>query len=142
MLTNDHIDYIIKDLNYRGIVADGIQEELIDHICSGVETEMSKGKKFIDAYHSVLKKFGNTSGLQETQKEIIKSENQKTKIMLRNYLTIAIRNLRKHSFYTFINVAGLSIGVAVCFIIMLFVINEISYDKHFNKADQIYRIQS
>lgn len=142
LLTNDHIDYIIKDLNYRGIVADGIQEELIDHICSGVETEMSKGKKFIDAYHHILKSFGSTSGLQETQQEIIKSENQKTKIMLRNHLTIAIRNLRKHSFYTFINVAGLSIGVAVCFIILLFVINEVSYDKHFNKADQIYRIQS
>ena len=62
--------------------------------------------------------------------------------MLKNYFTVAIRNLRKHSFYSFINVAGLSIGVAVCFIILLFVFNEVSYDKHYANADRIYRLQS
>ena len=62
--------------------------------------------------------------------------------MLKNYFTVAIRNLRKHSFYSFINVAGLSIGIAICFIIVLFVINELSYDKHFANADRIYRIKS
>ena len=62
--------------------------------------------------------------------------------MFKNYFTVAIRNLRKHSFYSFINVAGLSIGIAICFIIVLFVINELSYDKHFANADRIYRIKS
>ena len=62
--------------------------------------------------------------------------------MLKNYLKIAIRNLKKHKFYTFINILGLSVGVAVCMIISLFVINEISYDKHFKDADQIYRIHA
>jgi putative ABC transport system permease protein len=52
-LTNDHINYIIKDLNYRGVVAEGIEEEMIDHICSATEAEMEKGKKFIEAYHEV-----------------------------------------------------------------------------------------
>jgi len=37
-LSDEHIGYIIKDLNYRGLVADNIQEELTDHICSAVET--------------------------------------------------------------------------------------------------------
>lgn len=141
-LTNEHIDYIIKDLNYRGIVAEGVQEELIDHICSAVETEMANGSRFIDAYHQTLKSFGHTAGLRETQKQIIQSENTKPKYMLKNYFTVAIRNLRKHSFYSFINVAGLSIGLSICFIIILFVINEISYDKHFVHADRIYRIKS
>ncbi len=62
--------------------------------------------------------------------------------MLKNYLTVAIRNLRKHSFYSFINVAGLSIGIAVCFIILLFVFNEVSYDKHYANANRIYRLRS
>jgi putative ABC transport system permease protein len=62
--------------------------------------------------------------------------------MLKNFLTIALRNLRKQSFYTIINVAGLSMGVAVCFIILLFVFNEASYDRHFANADRIYRIHS
>lgn len=141
-LTNEHIDYIIKDLNYRGIVVEGIQDELIDHICSAVETEMAGGARFIDAYAHILKSFGHTSGLRETQKQVIQSENSKTKNMLKNYFTVAIRNLRKHSFYSFINVAGLSIGLAICMIIILFVINETSYDKHFANADRIYRIKS
>ena len=62
--------------------------------------------------------------------------------MLKNYFKIALRNLKKHKFYTFINIFGLSVGVAVCMIISLFVINELSYDKHFKDADQIYRIHS
>ena len=62
--------------------------------------------------------------------------------MIKNYFTIALRNLRKHKFYTFINILGLSVGVAVCMIITLFVINELSYDKHFKDSDRIYRIHA
>jgi hypothetical protein len=141
-LTDDHIGYIIKDLNYRGIVHDGLQEELIDHICSAVEKEMEKGERFIDAYHHVLKSFGHTAGLRQTQRQTLQSENSKSKIMFKNYFTIAIRNLRKHSFYSFINIAGLSIGIAVCFVILLFVYNEVSYDRHHAKADRVYRINA
>lgn len=139
-LTSEHIDYIIKDLNYRGIVAEGVQEELIDHICSAVEEEMAKEKRFIDAYHSVLKSFGHTAGLQETQQKIIQVENTKAKIMLRNYFTIAIRNLTKHRFYTFINIMGLAVGIASCLVIVLFVLSELGYDKHHINANRIYRI--
>jgi putative ABC transport system permease protein len=141
-LTQDHIAYIIKDLNYRGIIADEIQDELIDHVCSATEQEMEKGIRFIDAYHHVLKSFGHTGGLRETQKQVIQIENKKPTGMLKNYFTVAIRNLRKHSFYSFINVAGLSIGIAVCFIILLFVFNEMSYDQHHEKADRIYRMHA
>ncbi|NBP68064.1 MAG: ABC transporter permease [Cytophagia bacterium] len=62
--------------------------------------------------------------------------------MLRNYFTIALRNLRKHSFYSFINVAGLSVGISVCLVILLFVLNELQYDRHHEKADRIYRIRA
>lgn len=141
-LTDEHIDYIEKDLHYRGIVLDGLHEELLDHICSAVEAEMDKGLRFIDAYHQTLKDFGHTAGLRQTQYQTLRSENSKTKIMLKNYFTIAIRNLRKHQFYTLINVVGLSLGVAICFIILLFVFNEVSYDRHHTKADRIYRIKS
>src|SRR6267142_1006940 len=102
MLNSDHIDFIIKDLNYRGIVAEDIHEELIDHVCSAVEAEMGANKNFIDAYHNVLKSFGHTAGLRETQKESIQRQNQKAKNMLKNYFTIAWRNFRKQSFYSFI----------------------------------------
>jgi putative ABC transport system permease protein len=139
-LTGDHIDYIIKDLNYRGIVAEGIQDELIDHVCTAVETEIDKGKNFIEAYHEVLKSFGHTSGLRAAQRQTIHFENQKAKNMIRNYLTIAWRNLRKQGVYSFINIAGLAIGVAACLVIVLFIVDELSYDAYNVKADRIYRV--
>ncbi|MBA4058736.1 MAG: ABC transporter permease, partial [Marivirga sp.] len=137
-----HIDYIIKDLSYRGIVLEGFQEEVIDHVCSAVEEEMSKGKRFLDAYHDVLKVFGSTSGLRHTQQQTLKSENQKPTIMLRNYLTIGWRNLRKHSFYSLINIVGLAIGIAACLVIVLFIQDELSYDQYNKNAHRIYRVDA
>ncbi len=141
-LTNDHIDYIIKDLQYRGIVVEGIEDEMIDHICSAVEAEMKHNVRFIDAYHHVLKSFGHTSGLLATQKQILQEENHKAKNMLRNYIIIGLRNLRKQGFYSFINIAGLAIGVSACLIIMLFIIDELQYDTFNTKADRIYRVHN
>src|ERR1041385_4702205 len=138
MLTNDNIDYITKGLNHRGIGVDGIPEELIDHVCSATEEKMAHGKKFLDAYLEVLQTFGQTKGLRKTQKQVLKAENQKTKIMLKNYLTIAFRNLRKQSFYSLINIAGLAIGVAACLIIVLFIEDEFRYDTFNTKASRIY----
>ncbi|HMR55810.1 MAG TPA: ABC transporter permease, partial [Cyclobacteriaceae bacterium] len=141
-LSEDHISYIVKDLNYRGIVVEGIQEELIDHVCSSVEEEMEKGLRFIDAYHNVLKKFGHTSGLRETQKQTLHSHHTKPQDMLKNYFIVALRNLRKHSFYSLINILGLSVGVGVCLVIALFVFNELRYDKHHEHAQRIYRVKA
>ena len=60
--------------------------------------------------------------------------------MFENYLKIAIRNINKHKGYSFINVAGLAIGIACCLLILLFVRSELSYDAFHEKADQIHRI--
>ena len=62
--------------------------------------------------------------------------------MIRNYLTIAWRNLRRHSFYTVINVSGLAVGIASGLIIMLFILDEFSYDRYNTKADRIYRLDT
>jgi putative ABC transport system permease protein len=140
LLTNEHIDYIMKDLAYRGIVLEGFQDEVIDHLCILVEKEMNEGKRFIDAYHKGLKKFGYTEGLRQTQKQVLKTDNQTTRLMFRNYFKIALRNLSKHRFYSLINVAGLATGVAACLIISLFILNELSYDSHHVNSDRIYRL--
>lgn len=62
--------------------------------------------------------------------------------MLKNYLKIALRNLFKHKGYSFINITGLAVGIACCIVIMLFVLDELSYDRHLNNSEQIYRIQT
>jgi len=60
--------------------------------------------------------------------------------MIRNYIKIALRNILKYKGYSFINLFGLAIGIACCLLILLFVQDELSYDKHFNNADRIYRV--
>ncbi len=60
--------------------------------------------------------------------------------MFKNYFKIALRNLKKSTGYTVINVAGLAVGLACCLLILLFVRDELSYDRYHEKADQIYRV--
>jgi putative ABC transport system permease protein len=59
--------------------------------------------------------------------------------MFRNYLIIAIRNLKKRKLYSFINIFGLAIGVSVCLVILKYVDFELSYDSFHKDAANIYR---
>lgn len=60
--------------------------------------------------------------------------------MLYNYLIVAFRNIRKEKFYSFINVFGLTIGIASCLFIAIFVRDELSYDRFNSKADRVFRV--
>jgi putative ABC transport system permease protein len=60
--------------------------------------------------------------------------------MLKNYIKIAFRNLVRHKGYTFINIFGLATGIICCLLILVYVQDELSYDKYHEKAEQIYRI--
>ena len=60
--------------------------------------------------------------------------------MLKNYLTTALRTLKKQRFFTFINVFGLAIGIAGSLLITLFIHDELSYNTMFEDADRIYRL--
>jgi len=61
-------------------------------------------------------------------------------VMFKNYLIITLRNLRKHKAYSFINIAGLAVGMACFLLIILFVQYEFGYERHHKKADRIYRV--
>jgi len=60
--------------------------------------------------------------------------------MFRNYLKIAFRNILRHKIYSFINILGLAIGMALCVLILVYVQDELSYDSFFDKSDRIVRI--
>jgi putative ABC transport system permease protein len=60
--------------------------------------------------------------------------------MFKNFLKIAYRNILRQKSYAFINIMGLSIGLACTILIGIYVLNEMSYDKFHKKADNIYRI--
>ena len=60
--------------------------------------------------------------------------------MLKNYLTIALRNLVRHKIYTVINALGLATGIAFCLLTFLYVRHEWTYDQFHEKSDHIYRL--
>ena len=60
--------------------------------------------------------------------------------MLRNYLTIALRTIAANPLFSIINILGLAIGLACCIVITVFVNHELSYDKHWQNAERIYRV--
>lgn len=60
--------------------------------------------------------------------------------MFQNYIKIAIRNLLRHKSFSFINLFGLSSGLACCLLIGLYIWNELSFDRYHEKADRIWRI--
>ena len=62
--------------------------------------------------------------------------------MIKNYIKITIRNIQRNKLVTLINVFGLSIGVACCLLLALYIQDELSFDKHFERVEDIYRITS
>src|SRR5689334_18236225 len=62
--------------------------------------------------------------------------------MIRNYLAIALRNIIRHKLYSFINIAGLTVGLACAIFIILFIRDEISYDNWIPDSENLYRIES
>lgn len=60
--------------------------------------------------------------------------------MLKNYLLSALRNLWKHKMYSMINIGGLALGLCITVLILLYVKNELSYDKWLPDKDRLYRV--
>ena len=60
--------------------------------------------------------------------------------MFKNYFKTAWRNLMKNKVFSFINILGLTIGITVCMMIYLFIMNEFSFDNFHKNGDHIYRV--
>ncbi|MEX2347535.1 MAG: ABC transporter permease [Balneolaceae bacterium] len=60
--------------------------------------------------------------------------------MIKNYLKIAFRSIRRNPVYSFINILGLAVGIALCILIFHYVSYELSFDEYHTKSEHIYRI--
>jgi putative ABC transport system permease protein len=60
--------------------------------------------------------------------------------MFKNCLTVALRNVRRHRGFSVINIAGLAVGMGASILIAVFVLHELSFDRHHEKGDMIYRV--
>jgi predicted permease len=62
--------------------------------------------------------------------------------MFKNYVLIALRNIRRHQGYSFINVGGLALGMACCVLILVWVVDEVGTDRFHEKADSLYVVRT
>jgi len=62
--------------------------------------------------------------------------------MIKNYIRVALRNLTRYKFFSFINIFGLAISMAICLAIIMLVADQMSYDQHNSKRDRIYQVNT
>lgn len=67
-------------------------------------------------------------------------KNSIIRTMIRLNWMVAWRNMQRNKFFSFINILGLSLGLAVCLLIGIFIKDELSYDKHWKNSNRIYRV--
>jgi putative ABC transport system permease protein len=60
--------------------------------------------------------------------------------MLSNYFKVAIRNILKYKFFSAINILGMTVGITACLLIILYVSDELSYDRFHKNADRLYQV--
>ena len=60
--------------------------------------------------------------------------------MIKNYFKVAVRSLFKNKFYSLLNISGLAIGIASCLLIVLYVTDELSYDRYYENSENTYRL--
>lgn len=68
------------------------------------------------------------------------SNNSNHTAMFKNYFKVAWRNLFMHKMYSSIKIGGFGIGISACILILLFIQDEMSYDKHYDRTVSIYRV--
>ncbi len=61
--------------------------------------------------------------------------------MIKNYLKLAFRNLARNKVFSFINIAGLSLGLTCCMLIVLYTKDEVSFDRFQENKDELYRVK-
>ncbi len=60
--------------------------------------------------------------------------------MIRNYLKVALRNILKHKFFSAINILGMTVGITACLLIILYIKDELSFDRFHAHSYRIYQV--
>ncbi|MFC1725025.1 ABC transporter permease [candidate division KSB1 bacterium] len=133
-------------MNKKNTKPPKIASWLLKRILPGYLDSSSMGD-YEEIYNRIRKKEGRIRAVLWYWRQIFQSIIRYLKestiwsiTMLNNYIKIALRNIRKQKLFSFINIAGLAIGMGCCIVIFLFVQSEFIYDKFHENADRIYRL--
>ncbi len=125
---------------------DELEQHLRDQIAALVRNGATEKAAFEQAmatmgeYGSVEREYEKVYWGKRRRRHQLTDELRWRLSMLKNYLIVALRNLRKHKGYSLINITGLSVGLAACILILLYVQDERSYDRFHENADRLYRV--
>ncbi len=127
-------------------------DELESHLRDHVDELVAEGIPAKQAFENALRRLGDTRRIEAEFGKVRWGRTRRTRSALKtffwegailtNALKIAVRNLRRQRAYSLINIGGLALGLATCFVILLFVRYELSYDDFHTNADRIYRVLS
>lgn len=126
-------------------------EELESHLREHIASLVDEGVAPEDAFRIAMQEVGDYGSMESEFRKVYwrKLKHRRSlvrtilweSIMVKNYLLIALRNLRKRKGYAFINIFGLAVGIAASLLILQYVTHELSYDTFHEDADQIYRVR-
>ena len=128
---------------------DGYITELESHLRDEIENQMKLGANEEEAFRMAVKSVGQPESIGE---EFYKTYTRRISgrppwkpprfmpELIWNYFKVALRKIRRHKGYSFINISGLAIGMACCFFVFLWVQDELSFDRFHSNAKEIYRV--
>ena len=133
----------------RSITADDA-DELESHLRDEVDALRDRGLAPEDAFREAVRRMGEYAMLERAYRRVywkkLRAERHVIEelkwrlIMLKNHWRMALRSVRKHRGYAAINVIGLSLGIACCILLLLYVRDEVRFDAFHTQADRIYRV--
>ena len=133
-------------MNKQGVQSPRIIRWILMHFIDAVEHDSFHGD-FDELYHTRREKRGRMKAWSWYTVQILKVipvffcyTTYWGGSMLKNYIKTALRNIRKHKVYSFINISGLSIGMGCCILIFMWINYELSYDKFHKNSDTIHRV--
>lgn len=126
-----HIDILL--LLFLGLSEDDVKESFINYIIFKYDDLKSRRSGFIATIFCLFQ-------ISQMVITLFVEKITWSFIMFKNYLKTAVRNLWRHKGYSFINIVGLSVGLACSILIFLWVQNELSYDRYHKNGDNIFRI--
>ena len=140
----------LKALRRSVKLEDSDVAELESHIRDEIDHQIDRGFDEEEAFYAALEK--------SAPADILRKEYEKAKLydrsrpfwhpsrimpsLIWSYMKIALRKINRHKSFSFINIAGLAIGMACFILIMLWIQNELSFDKFHEKKDRLFRIQN
>ncbi len=135
---------------YRRVFLNDDLDELERHLRDFVAHQQAQGRDDEAAFRLAVDNMGDLEGGRAEYEKVYwgKHRRQHTLTdelywrlaMFKNYLTVALRNLKRNPGYSLINIVGLAVGVACCLLLSLYVRDELSFDRYHEHADDIYRV--